>query len=104
MIILSWTVGISKSSIREELVVHVVVFYPKNSDVKTNLQRIQPNQFVRASGKFIYDVTNVDGVNTRFLKVLSIWSKRIWKKFFSGFNDFGAETENGPPHFRTFLF
>ena len=65
-------VGISKSSIREELVVHVVAFYPKNSDVKTNLQRIQPNQFVRASGKFIYDVTNVDGVNTRFLKVLSI--------------------------------
>jgi hypothetical protein len=66
-------VGIfSKSSIREKLVVHIVAFYPKNSDVKTNLQRIQSNQFVRASGKFIYDVTNVDGVNTRFLKVLSI--------------------------------
>ena len=33
-------VGISKSSTGEELVVHIIVFYPKDLDIKTNLQRM----------------------------------------------------------------
>ena len=47
-------VGISKSSTGEELVVHIICILPKRSLIsKTNLQRIEPEQFVRVAGKFI---------------------------------------------------
>ncbi|CAJ0630692.1 8889_t:CDS:2 [Entrophospora sp. SA101] len=54
------TVGVTKSSTGEELAVHIVAFYPRDPDVKTNLQRIEPNQFVRVGGKFMIDDTDVD--------------------------------------------
>ena len=43
-------VGVTKSSTGEELAVHIVAFYPRDPDLKTNLQRIEPNQFVRVRG------------------------------------------------------
>ena len=56
-------VGVTKSSTGEELAVHIVAFYPRDPDVKTILQRIEPNQFVRVGGKFM------DNANVKFLKV-----------------------------------
>jgi hypothetical protein len=66
-------VGITKSSIGEELAVHIVAFYPKDPDVKTSLQKIEPEQFVRVGGKFIFDDTNVDRSVVKFLKVCIIF-------------------------------
>ena len=64
-------IGISKSSTGEELVVHVIAFYPRNPDIKTNLERIEVNRFVRVAGKFILDDTdaNLDHPTVNFLKV-----------------------------------
>ena len=62
-------VGVTKSSTGEELAVHIVAFYPKDPGVKTNLQRIEPNQFVRVGGKFMFDDTDVDNLAVKFLKV-----------------------------------
>ena len=58
-------VGVTKSSIGEGIVVHIIAFYPKSLDVKTNLQRIESNQFVRVAGKFIVDDTST----IKFLRV-----------------------------------
>lgn len=62
-------ISISKVSTGEEFIVHIVTFYPKDPNVKMSLQRIQVNQFVRVAGKFVYDDTDVDNINTKFLKV-----------------------------------
>src|SRR6185369_2808001 len=62
-------VGISKSSTGEELVVHIVPFYPKDPDIKTSLQRIQINQFVHVVRKFVLDNTDLDRSTVKFLKV-----------------------------------
>lgn len=62
-------VGVSKSSTGEELVVHIVAFYPKDPDIKTSLQRIQINQFVHVVGKFVLDDTDLDCSTVKFLKV-----------------------------------
>ncbi|CAJ0914323.1 11203_t:CDS:2 [Entrophospora sp. SA101] len=64
-------VGITKSSTGEEFAVHIVAFYPRDPDVKTNLQRIEPNQFARVGGKFMIDDTDVDNSNVKFLKVMA---------------------------------
>ena len=66
-------VGFSKSSTGEELVVHIVAFYPKNPNTKTTLERIEVNQFVRVAGKFIIDDTNLDHSAVKFLKVCIIF-------------------------------
>ncbi|CAJ0883937.1 22262_t:CDS:2 [Entrophospora sp. SA101] len=50
------SVGVTKSSTGEELAVHM---------------RIKPNQFVRVGGKFMFDDTDVDNLNVKFLKVMT---------------------------------
>ncbi|CAJ0879940.1 7832_t:CDS:2, partial [Entrophospora sp. SA101] len=66
--VMNAAVGITKSLTGEEFAVHIVAFYPRDPDVKTNLQRIEANQFARVGGKFMIDDTDVDNSNMKFLK------------------------------------
>src|SRR5438128_1649758 len=74
-------VGISKSSTREELVAHVIAFYQRNPDIKTNLERIEINRFVRVARKFILDDTdtNLDHLTVIFLKIIDFF---FFKQYF----------------------